>query len=1066
MREKRRIVTFSAWKNAYLSTQSDHFRSELATLSAQSALLSAHLSGEQAQHQHTLTLKALQAIMRQSKGQCFAAFATWKQVTGLMRKQAPKLSKVIRRWRKGNEGRAISTWKAVVGIGKLNIATEKLAILTAEVGKARAFRANYCSTKVRRLFNFAFRYYRKLGLHAWSRKTSMTRNKCRSARELWEWVRCYHLTAGWTQLVRRDQANKLMGNRLARLMASGNEQKQKWLFRDWAKFAKTRKTARKVITKVLNEGNAEDKRKGLFTWKDNAAALREAENHSERLQLQRQLTETSTKLAHYHRTIQLKCFLLFERTADDNSRFRLLTGFALWKEQAEAGRRERKGTSRLMRLWKRHGLRKGVRSWAAGVRHRGEMEWRERMNAAEQELKEQKRTLKTQKDSFEEKLVLQDQALESSNSQLLASQRQFQSLFEMFAKAKPFPRLTRKLCFSSWRKCSTSSRKSYQFLLNALQRRILQQSLQAIKQYSRGTAKQAWLQRCIQSLMQDFRTFSLRSYTIQWRTTARLSREKELHTALQREQQAKVEKCKASSMVTDRFSQQMMLVSDKFVKLKVVETWKKDAKRRSKLKSAEYNLTLFRQEIALKRALVRLKNHLNQRKYRQIRHSKVLKVMTGYMAKEIFRAWASRCGSLRLLTKSLRRIYHSLYFPILWRSFESIRRQSIVSGQQFQSSKQLKNSSMARVIAAILKSKLKIGFASWSFKTVQYGKYRKSLRKATLGMAKRGLRAAWNSWNLRIRLERGISQEEKSGSAAKAREALLEKLQILRKLLIKERIDIRKVEKYIMERESKGSAVVGLWTGLELTGKERFFKVWKLRFVRRRNIYRAVRHIRAFRRSPDLIHGFLTWKRQLVRYSPEVTGASKAQLASFLSTRERDFTAVFSAYQEESAKKADLEQSCSLLVSLVRKGQNQALSLMGFRTTTPLLQALTHWSRLTKSSHIHTLLSQNDRFHADLTAASSFIHKITSESRSLSLENEDLRRSAADGMAFAEALEEVGMENKDLRLELQERGETVQRLVKENELLAMSLRRSKGVEDKEEGSHRRMPSGSKRFWQS
>lgn len=1063
MREKRRMVSFAAWKGFYLSLKRDQFRSELASVAAHSEHLSAHLSGEQAQHQHTLTLKALKAMMRQSKGQCFAAFTTWKQVTGLMKAQAPKLSRVIMRWRRGNEGRAISTWKTVVGIGKLTVANERLAVLAAEVGKAKAFKANYCSTKMRRLFNFTFRYNLKSGLQTWSRQTHMTTNKRRSARKLWEWVRNYHLTVGWTLLVRKDQARKLMGNRLARLMVSGTEAKKKLLFRDWAQFAKTRKVARKVITKVLNLGNIEGKRKGLYTWKDNTAALREAESHSERTHLQRQLTETSLKLAHYHRTIQLKCLLLFERTVEDNSKLRLLTGFSLWKEQAETGRREREGTSRLMRLWNRHGLRKGVRSWVTGVRYREEMEWRERVNAAEKDLKEQKRTLKTQKESFEEKLGLQDQALESSKSQLLASKQQFQSLFEMFAKAKQFSQLTRKLCFKSWRKSIQSSRKAYQFLLNVLQRRILQQSLQAIKQYSREIRKQAWLQRCIHSLVQDFRTFSLRGYTVQWRTIARLAREEELQGALQREQQAKALKSQASSMVADRFSQQMMLVSDKFVKLKVVQTWKKDANRRSKLRSAEYNLALFRQEIALKRALARLKGNLKQRKYRQIRHSKVVTVMTGYMAKEIFRAWASRCGSLRHLTKSLRRVYHSLYFPIIWRAFESIRRQGIVSAQQFQASQHLQSSSMTRVITAMLKSKLNIGFSTWRFKTVQYAKYRKSLRKATLGMVKRGLRAAWNSWNLQIRLEREKLQQEQSGSAARAREALVEKILILRKLLIKERIDLRKVEKYILERESKGSAVVSLWTGAELTGKERFFKMWKLLFVRRRNIQRAVRHIRAFRRSPDLIHGFLAWKRHLLRYSPEVTRASKAQLAAFLTTRDKDLTAVFNAYQEESAKKADLEQSCDLLVSLVRKGQNQALSLLISRIHIPLLQGLTRWSRLAKSSHIHYLLAHSDKLQSDLTAASSYIHKVTSESRSLSVENEELRRSAADGMAFAEALEEVGQENRDLRLELQERGETVQRLVRENEALAMGLRRVKAGE---EGSHRRVGSGSMRLWQS
>lgn len=1067
-REKRLLSSFSAWKGAYLSTKRDHFRTELANLTHQSEHLHTNLSQEQAQHQQTLTLKALKAIMRQSRGQIFAAFSTWKQVTVMMRTQAPRLMRVIKRWRRGNEGRAISAWKEAVGIGKLSMATERLAILVGEVEKARAFKANYSRVRVRRFIKFAYKFQLKAGLRTLSHRIHMTVNKRISARKLWEWVRKYNLTVGWKQLAHaklRGQAKKILESKLARLLVSDVTTRKKLLFQDWVNFIQTRKNARKVITKLLNEGYLEDKRKGLLSWRDNISALREAEHHSERLHLSRQLTETSAQLAHSQRRIQLKCLLLFERTADDASELRLRTGFSLWKEQAEGGRREREGTSRLVRLWNRHGLRKGVRTWAAGVRFCEEREWREKLVTAEKELKEQKRILKAQKESLEGTIEEKDQILMATNSDLDASKRQFQHIFEMYVKSKQVPRLTRKFILTRWRKLTIFTIKSYQSLFNLFQKRVLKQSLQSIKHYARGTTKQAWLHRCLHSLVSDFRSLALRRYTALWRTQVRLGREEELQAAWAQAEQRKLLESKVSSVIKERLSDKMKLVSEKFVQLRVVQEWKKEGRKRGKLRTAEYNLRVYREEAGVRRALACLKACLKQQKYHKLRHSKVINVMMGYMSKEIFKAWASRSASIRQLTKALRRTYHSLYIPFLWQSFESIRRQSIINKHHSQASKQKQSGSMARVIAAILKSKLSIGFSTWQSKVRKSVKYRRSLRKTTLGMVKRGLRTAWNSWTLQVRIDRETTYMERTGPAAKARAALLEKLLLLRKLLVREGVDMRKAEKYVMERESKGSAMVGMWTGVETTGNERFFKVWKLFYLRRRNIVRAAKHIRAYRRHPDLIHGFLAWKRHLVRYSREVVSASKYQLASLLSARYQDLDAVFTNYQQASAKKADLEQSCDLLISLVRKGQNQAISLMSFRVHTPMLQALSRWSNLAKSFSMHDLLTQSDQLHRDLNATTSYVHQITAESHSLSLENEELRRSAADGIAFAEALEEVGQENRDLRLELQQRSETVQRLVKENENLAMSLRRVK-VEEKPEGSHRRMASGSLRYWQS
>ena len=1066
-RQERLLSSFLGWKGAYLALKRDHFQSEFHSVTLQTQSLHANLTLEQQHHQRTLTLKALQVMLRQSKGQLFTAFSTWRQVAGIMKTQVPRLVKVIRRWKRGNEGRAISTWKAAVGIGKLDRATERIAVLAREVADFRAFHAKYKDKTVRKMMKFATKHQLNAGFGRWLRHSKMNTTKRTAARQIYTWILDYQLSVGWKLIVHRKtqkQAKLLLGNKLARLMVSDTKVRKKLLFDDWVKYIKSRKSARKVISKLLNEGHVEDKRKGILTWKDNAYALRVAEIHSQRDHLHRQLSDTSEKLLQYQKKIQFKCLLFLEKTVDDASKLKLWTGFSLWKTQSLDGKKQKQTTNRLLTLWKRHELRQGMRSWTEYVHFHRDFTWKTRLNALEMQLNEQKRELRLQKEGLSGEIEKNIEELTVKSEELVTSRKKFADLFEMFHKAKQAAILTRRFCFVSWKNSLKSTKKAYNLIGNLLKKRILRHSLQHIKKFANLEGKKRWLQRCICALMQNYRVSSLRFYTSKWKNVTNRLKITQFEANLTNEQRAKHEKDRVKLLVNDKFSRKMMEVSEKFVKLRVVQEWKNLKKFRQKLRFAEEKLNAFIEKNNAKVTFSRLKVNLKTRKIRKMQNSKVVTAMFGYQTKEIFRQWANRTLFLRKMTKSLLRIHRSLYVALVFPAFSGIYRHSLLSNQAISSSQIHKKRVINRVIVSILKSSISVGFVTWKNKVFRRNKYRKSLKKTMMSMLKRGLKAGWNTWTLQIRLHKDQTHHLSLKSATQITTSMVEKMLLIRKFLLKEGVEVKKAEKYVRDRETKGSARVELWSGRELQGVERCFALWKWMYCGRRRIRKATKMIKAYIRKPELINGFWKWKRRVTGYSKDVVRANKGELVRLLRSRTQDLGVALQRYEEVKGRSEEMEDSCEVLVSLVRKGQHQALHLLNLRTKFSLFQASFHWLSLTSKSSFLSLLSHSSANHSELQAANSYIQQITSESRALTQENEELRRSAADGMAFAEALEEVGQENRDLRLELAEKAEILQRMVKENEALAMRLRRVKVEET--ETVHKRVSSASMRFWQS
>lgn len=120
-------------------------------------------------------------------------------------------------------------------------------------------------------------------------------------------------------------------------------------------------------------------------------------------------------------------------------------------------------------------------------------------------------------------------------------------------------------------------------------------------------------------------------------------------------------------------------------------------------------------------------------------------------------------------------------------------------------------------------------------------------------------------------------------------------------------------------------------------------------------------------------------------------------------------------------------------------GQKLALSLGKNNYLKTLFRSFLKWKRYTKQYEQERLGEQLDRTNSMIKDLLAHIAKLEGINRNMLVENEELRQAALDGIEIAKAVQELTREREQLSVDLQDRGQTIKKLIEDNNNLSLRL---------------------------
>lgn len=560
--------------------------------------------------------------------------------------------------------------------------------------------------------------------------------------------------------------------------------------------------------------------------------------------------------------------------------------------------------------------------------------------------------------------------------------------------------------------------------------------------------------------------WGLRTATSVWKTQVKLEKEAEFMTALAREEEEKRQNAKVNAFIKDKMSGEMMKRRIRQFEVNCLHEWQNAARKMRKLATISAFFRISRTEIKLKSTFSTLYRHSYTAKVRYRKCMRSLQYLSNNLVTSVFLSWKAQVKDLYYLTNTLQKTWDRHYRVSVSAAFEAVRGYAAMKGQQRSWGSRLQGSLISRALVTMGKSNVAASFALWRYKTAHSDKREKSIKGVILSMRKRALRGSYAAWVKLISLEQQKDYLESKGPAARFSQHLQHKVNTLQELLSREGVDLKRSERFLLERESRGSALIQLKqqeTGFAAAAGK-YFLLWKMVAYKKQRIVKIAKRMHAYRYKSDLLMGFQAWKSALPQLSTLKQSYSKHDLATIVSQLEKEVDRLSVEAQVMSQELQNRSNYCFLLERMARGGQNQALAFLNSVVQTPLRKAMYQWGHNIKTELIERLREDLAQMRQELEYVATGFEEAKAENRAFVDENAELRKTTRDGIAFAEALEAAGDENREIRDELQEQTLVVERLLEENKRLADRIRRLRGDEEEDGyGSSRSLKFKSQRF---
>ena len=325
------------------------------------------------------------------------------------------------------------------------------------------------------------------------------------------------------------------------------------------------------------------------------------------------------------------------------------------------------------------------------------------------------------------------------------------------------------------------------------------------------------------------------------------------------------------------------------------------------------------------------------------------------------------------------------------------------------------------------------------------------VRRAILRSLHRKFRTGFDLWQECFLVQKTVEDVNKGGVVAIENSLLKERNHILLKLIEDEGLDQRYVERYINEREDLKAALkrkgigrlrykAGLTNPNDTSLVPRLFLTWKLWVIKRQRIVRYAHRMMAYRKKPDLMKAFLTWKRGFPLVVNTINKLPRRELYGLVAKMDRDIKTLEGRLENSNSEMVYMQAYSEVLQTHTRRGQNLALVLAKNNTQKSFYRVFLRWSMHTNLCKVHDLLANLTSVEENYYVSKTTVMALEEDNQIMLEENMELRQASLDGIAIAEAFETLSKERERLSVDLAERTATIKRLLEHNNELAFKLK--------------------------
>ena len=1091
-KEKEKFVStiFLAWKNIWTKGKLLNAEEALSIERPLRQQLQSSLSDLRADHQINLQKSALNMILNPLYKQVNTYFSHWKSVGSHYKGYLHNVRYLLIKYYKLFLIKGFKSWKEkvfTIKIDKLNYSNNRTLMEKIELDQQVRILSDLLQSKEINLQGIkqkkmsrciAYMKNRDLAnsLRIWSLKARTKTDKMHSARDL----RKVYLKAlsrvSFTAIKKVAESNKqklLRGRKMQKYLIVRCKDSLSLTFIGWQSITKTMKNLRKLVSKNYAKRMMNNKVQAWKEWKEYLTN----DKHG-------QLAYQNQKLASYSESLEKelgKFKELFCESQDSNKRLdqmlrvkgkqrvtiALIKGctekwkryWIIWKSMIRKFEELKKKSRKIVNCWTNKELRQAWHSWLVFIK----VKVQKNNSAALDKHKKDMASFKLENKKIK---VLLEQEIEEKSTQIVILSKDLAKIqrFSEFLLSKSMKNMSANYSISLTSYFFTVMKDRYLGLKGILQgfsetvRALkLRRGLKDIKSFCLETIKINSLRNMLVSVFKRYGVRFLRNEFDRWIRNTWQINETKLKSVL-KTQTGQLQALKKKESVIK------MKNREKFLKLfigqnkqNVFNGWKSaaDGVKRRKMQTE----LLKRKILQLKFTLITssLSQNAQNLKLARAKTLKAMNLSSFNLTKLIFNEWKVLHLKTSNFSKILNRVISKLNQISLIFSFNQVK--SFASSERTQANilKLSKASQIKRILLHKFSKSSQYYLSLWrNMKNARTSNF-KVLRSSILRAFHRSLRSAFDLWNEDMLLKETVEITNTQGIVAIENNILKGRIATLNKLIEDEGLDPKYVEKYILEKETKQSALTlqsihlmkyksGLINPKDRIIVPKYFLSWKQWVIKRKKILRVSYRLLCFTRKPELLSGFLNWKHGLSLIINSVNKLPRRGLYSLIAKMDLDIKTLESKLETTHKSVLFLETYSNLLSSQVRRGQNMALVSCSLQQQKSLFQGFSRWSYYTGLCRVQDLLEQLTSTEQNLYIVKSTLKNMEEDNMSLVEENYELRLASLDGVAIAEAFETLSKEREKLSLDLAERTATINKLIEQNNELADRLR-SVGFDD-------------------
>ena len=1094
---------FCAWKIYFISNKLKHISGELSVEKPQREEYQKNLNSIVTESLRNKQISAGKVFFKCCKGRLLTYFNQWRLISKNFKSSLPKVKRVIFKKCMNKIYSGFEQWKkSVIELNLTSLikknakrAEETQLLLAHTSALEEALNLNIekqsemAKSSMRSALLTLKGYNLTVCIRAWAHKALAISNKYNSAYRLEEILRLYFLSNSLNCLKNEKNHQLSLISRQKKLYKISVFTARSTLhrsFKSWKYYHKVIQNINSVTTKFSKRKNITFKQISINLWKSVLVSVREQELRSITHKIQEERNTLNISLMELSQNYGLetgKSAKMLKKLTK-NCRLRIINALIRcsqgsqrrfwdrWRNAIFRNNEKAKTVDKLRRLWTKTCERRAWRIWIININRKIECIKQLEIKNHIKNSKAEARKAREIKNELEVSINLRNDQIKLMEKQIEAGKRMKNFFIARSVKQGEEEYSISRAAFAFKLMKDRFIRIKYTVLQLVKRIDLIKKKniLGLIKRTAQNNLYFTTLRKMLSELFKKYTRKYLKSNFNQWQRNSTILCFRKFEKSLISSKYQVQNLQDTQKIINNNYRKYMWDMLLKKNKQNIFNSWSSVTKNQKTLKRLSQKFATISATRIKTKVLSKLYQLLANRRFNSHNRRQYLRYSTKTMLTRCFNSWKAQYSSLKSMYKILSRIENTHCNSSIFFAFSSIK--CFITTLQVHKSwkSRSQTSCLSKFLLTKLKNSLQIHFRSWlahsSFKSSSIQKLRNSFLHALHRKFRRGF-SLWQEANLIKDTESATNQK---GPVAIANTLLKERNFILEKLIKDEGIDARYVERYLTERESLAAVLTrkGISHARARAGPAnlscstivpKMFLTWKLWTSKRKRIQKNAYRMLVFRKKPELVHGFLTWKHGLTLVANAVRKYPRRELYGVIARMDRDIKTMEGRVESTSNELLYMQAYSGILEEHAKRGQSLAVILCKNNVQKTFFRSLLRWQVHTNLCKVQDLLEQLTRAEENFFRSQSNFKIIEEENKEISRENGELRMASLDGVAIAEAFETISKEREGLSKDLAERSLLVKRLLEHNNDLTLRLKQL-GIEEKMCNSE---PSKQKRY---